>query len=169
MSNYYTGVGSRSTPQDVLSLMEEIAALYKGGGWILRSGGAKGADRAFESGSEGLKEIYKADIYKSVSPELYKKARRIAKAHHGAWKKCSEYVKALHARNIFQVLGSDLVTPSEFVVCWTPDGCTSHFARTIETGGTGTAISVATYHNIPVYNLCVESDKGFFEEYLNSS
>jgi hypothetical protein len=149
--------------------MEKIAILYKGLGCILRSGGAKGADSAFEKGAGGLKEIYKADINKVVSPELYKKARKIAKAHHGAWHKCSEYAKALHSRNVFQVLGADLVTPSMCLICWTPDGCKSLSERTIETGGTGTAISVASYHSIPIFNLCVESDRGYFEGYIKNA
>ena len=51
MSFYYAGVGGRETPAHVLNLMTRIAqGLAKVGG-ILRSGGARGADTAFEAGA----------------------------------------------------------------------------------------------------------------------
>lgn len=166
MVRYYTGIGSRNTPEDILSFMTKIAKLYHSLGWVLRSGGAVGADTAFESGAGELKEIYKADIYKFVESELYQRAKELSKTYHGAWMKCSDYAKALHARNVFQVLGQDLNTPSQFVVCWTPDGCKDHYARTLETGGTGTAISVAWGRGITIYNLAVQEDRIFFERYI---
>ena len=39
--------------------------------------------------------------------------------------------------------------PSNFVVCYTPDGKAS--------GGTGQAIRIAEYYNIPIYNLFYEN------------
>lgn len=53
----YTGIGSRETPYEILQLMKELARLMSEC-FILRSGGADGADSAFESGCSGLKEIY---------------------------------------------------------------------------------------------------------------
>ena len=40
-----------------------------------------------------------------------------------------------------------------YVICWTPDGCESHLTRSIKTGGTGTAIAIASTNGIPVFNL----------------
>ena len=51
----------------------------------------------------------------------------------------------LMARNCYQVLGKDLETPSEFIICWTKDGQA--------TGGTGQALRIAKKNNIPVFNL----------------
>ena len=143
---YYAGVGARKTPPDVLADMEKLATLLEDKGFCLRSGGAVGADTAFESGVNENKEIYLA-IH--ATPE----AMEIAKKYHPAWFACSYYVRKLLGRNTFQVLGADLKTPSQFLVCWTPDGCTSHATRTRETGGTGTAISIADDLGIPIYNL----------------
>lgn len=143
---YYTGVGSRQTPDFILSEMRKISYRLREEGFILRSGAAKGADKAFESGAGYLKEIYFAS-------DATEEAEQIAKQFHPAWNKLSNYAKKLHARNVFQVLGKDLNTPSRFVLCWTPDGCESHKQRSIKTGGTGTAISIADYHNIKVINL----------------
>ena len=50
MTKYYTGVGSRSTPQDIMELMTQVATKLEALGYSLRSGAADGADTAFENG-----------------------------------------------------------------------------------------------------------------------
>ncbi|HON82723.1 MAG TPA: hypothetical protein PLI22_01130 [Caldisericia bacterium] len=142
---YYTGVGVKKDPQSILILMNKIAQHFSSYWWILRSGGAQGADTAFESGASE-KEIFYAD-------DATDEAIKIASEFHPAWDRLSEYVKKLHGRNVFQVLGKDLSTPSKFLVCWTPDGAINHSERSIHTGGTGTAISIASVYNVPVFNL----------------
>jgi hypothetical protein len=47
----------------------------------------------------------------------------------------------LHARNVYQILGEDLQSPSQFVISWTPGGC--------EIGGTRTALVLAKRRGIP--------------------
>ena len=47
---YYAGIGSRSTPEDVLDRMYKLAILLAKRSYTLRSGGANGADTAFEKG-----------------------------------------------------------------------------------------------------------------------
>lgn len=153
MPNSYTGIGSRETPEGILKLMKTIARLYSQMGWTLRSGGAKGADTAFEEGSGDLKEIYTTSIEQEVDRFVYDKAQRLSAMYHPAWTRLPAYVKRLHARNAFQVLGPTLDTPSNMVICWTPDGCIDHYARNLGTGGTGTAISIAFYAKVPIINL----------------
>jgi hypothetical protein len=141
MSKFYTGVGSRSTPQNIREVMVELAKKLATDGWTLRSGGAAGADSAFEYGVSlvgGYKEIYYAD-------QANKAALEMASTIHPAWHRCSDYVRKLHARNCFQVLGRDLRTPSSFLVCWTLNGA--------DIGGTRTAIVLARNNNIEVINL----------------
>lgn len=58
---FYTGVGSRETPRDVQAVMYKFAQKMALHGAVLRSGGADGADTAFELGcdkQQGKKEIY---------------------------------------------------------------------------------------------------------------
>lgn len=141
---YYSGVGSRKTPNHIVQIMVQIAHILQSRGYILRSGGADGADRAFEIGAAD-----KADIF--YANQATQAAADIAKQFHPAWNRCSQYARKLHARNAFQVLGINLNTPSKFLICWTPDGCESHAERSIKTGGTGTAIS--GHYNVPVFNL----------------
>ncbi len=71
--------------------------------------------------------------------------------------------KKFHARNVQQVLGKNLDTPTKFVVCWTPDGAEQRTSN--KTGGTGQAIRVAISNNIPVFNLYNE---GRLEELKSS-
>ena len=159
----YTGVGSRKTPTNVLDLMIDIAYYLRICLKLtLRSGGAIGADRAFEKGAGNLKEIY-------TIKEATEEGRRIASMFHPAWNKCSEFAKDLHGRNSFQVLGKDLKTPSKFLICWTPDGCISHSTRTYITGGTGTAISIADAYNIPIHNLKNEETFNMWTKYVKES
>jgi hypothetical protein len=147
---FYTGVGSRKTPNNVLALMNRIAIKMSYIGYTLRSGGAEGADTAFELGAS-IKEIYYA---KDCTPE----AMTIAAQFHPAWHKCSEFARKLHGRNAFQVLGRQLNDPSQYCICWTPDGATTHRERVYRTGGTGTAISIADHYKVPVINLAIPSE-----------
>jgi len=48
---YYTGVGSREIPNEIIALMKRVSSKLSKSGWVLRSGGAVGADSAFESGA----------------------------------------------------------------------------------------------------------------------
>ncbi len=154
----YAGVGSRQTPGHVLDRMRRIAGALSERGWILRSGGADGADDAF-----GTAALY-AQIYlpwpgfngwKGPASEVFDRptplAYEIAARHHPGWQYLSRGPRALHARNVHQVLGASCTAPAAFVLCWTPDGATTK--TTAKTGGTGQAIRIAVAHGVPVWNL----------------
>lgn len=158
MDRFYTGVGARRTPQSILDVMARLADKLEKSGFTLRSGGAAGADRAFERGCT-VKTIFYAR-------DCTTQAMAIAAKYHPAWERCSEFARKLHGRNAFQVLGRNLDTPSEFLVCWTPDGCLSHKTRTIRTGGTGTAISIASDRGVPVFNLARPEHLNRIRKYL---
>jgi len=49
MSVFYTGIGSRETPRHICIYMSKVAKILDKRGYILRSGGAQGADKAFQS------------------------------------------------------------------------------------------------------------------------
>lgn len=158
MSKIITGVGSRTSPKDALEKIGQIARHFAQQGYTLRSGGANGADLAFENAyrSEGRSdqmEIYLPwEGFNGSSSELYgvcPEALKLASTIHPAWNACSDAAKRLHARNCYQVLGRSLDRPSDLLVCWTPPG---------STGGTRTAIVLAERHGVPVYNLGVEGD-----------
>lgn len=156
---FFTGVGSRQTPNEILDLMTCLAQRLGQQGWVLRSGGAQGADRAFERGA-GACEVYRAS---HATPQ----AIAVAKRFHPAWHRCGDFARKLHGRNAFQVLGRDLESPSRFLVCWTRDGATSHAERSIRTGGTGTAISIASEFGVPVFNLQREDHRRRIENWVS--
>ena len=77
--------------------------------------------------------------------EITPDAFEMASKYHPNWHALSKAGKLLMSRNCYQVLGEDLKTPVEFIVCYTSDGKAS--------GGTGQALRIAKDLNIPVFNL----------------
>ena len=161
MKKFYTGIGSRVTPEDVQEQMMRIASAFAISGWVLRSGGAKGADWAFESGCfhvGGWSEIYLPwkGMNGHLSPlyEIPQIAYDVAADTYGpSWRYLKPASKKFMARDVQQVAGKDIDSPSRVVICWTPDGCTERLSRTRKTGGTGQAIAFASELSIPVFNL----------------
>lgn len=136
---FYAGIGSRKTPHDILYKMEFFGAMLKNKGYVLHSGGASGADAAFSIAvPNNLKIIFRPE---HATPEAIHKASQ----YHPAWARCNDYVKKLHGRNAQIILGKNLDSPVEFVICWTPSGKL--------VGGTSIGIRIAQDYNIPVYNL----------------
>lgn len=179
-SLYYTGVGSRKTPQHVLELMKAIARKLAREGYKLRTGDADGADKAFSDtaneevvfGGNWLDPQDNSEFC-PYDPHIYRAAdctpaaMEISSRFHPAWNRCSDFAKKLHGRNAFQVLGPNLDEPSKFLICWTPDGCTSHATRSIKTGGTGTAISIADAYGVAVHNLANQQTYDMWVNWLH--
>jgi len=148
---YYAGIGSRGTLPTWLTWFTELATHLEAVGFTLRSGGANGADSAFEM---GVLSCYNKEIYLpwkgfngSSSPhhEISEAALEMAAKYHPRWNALKPAGRKFMARNCYQVLGFNLDTPVEFIVCWTPDGRV--------TGGTGQALRIAADLNIPVFNF----------------
>jgi len=160
----YAGIGSRSTPDNVLDLMHRISFGLSLSGYTLRSGGAIRADSAFEEGvrkafvvkpSAGDCEIFRPHNYKNLrSTDLVLKdnylerAMKIAERVHPAWNKCNDYARALHARNAGIILGADLKSPVKAIICWTPEDEKGQVS-----GGTGLAIRIGREYGIRIDNL----------------
>lgn len=153
---YYAGIGSRETPSDVCDLITKIATKLDSQSYILNSGGADGADTAFEQGSKNKQIFLPSDSFNGryhngITHFNYQRlphkdlAEETVGLFHPAAHKLSDFAFDLMARNTFQVLGKDLQTSVEFVICWTPEGK--------EVGGTSQAIRIAKSVNIPVFNL----------------
>lgn len=160
MSFTYAGIGSRSTPPHVLKEMTRVAENLELSGFTLRSGGAAGADAAFEAGVHDPKhkEIYlpwrgfngNSSPYWGASPEAYK----MAEEYHPAWERCSAAARKFHARNSHQIFGWHMNSRVDFVLCWTPGGEI--------TGGTGQALRIAQHWGAPIFNMYGDNwDHGF--------
>lgn len=148
---YYSGIGSRQTPQNILVLMKSIALKLYEEDYVLNSGGAQGADKAFQSGAEDCVIYLKG----SATPEAIK----VAMDHHPAPQNCNDYVRKLHGRNAMIVLGSDLKTPVDFVICWTYKG---NFQ-----GGTALGMRIAEAYSIPVFNLAFDDVSEQWHKYID--
>lgn len=173
--NYFTGIGSRTIDIEIEEILCKFTKYLTTQKFIYRSGGADGSDKAGESGVvDNRKEIYipwkgfnKSDsqLFKIVDSD---DAIKIASENHPAYEYLKPPVKKLMNRNVYQVLGYDLKTPSEFIICYTSDGCKSHLTRTSKTGGTGLAISVASKLGIPIINLGDKDDLELIKNLIKS-
>jgi len=160
MEQYITIIGSRTTPPAILELMRQYAEISYKQGFIIRSGGAAGADHIVTKYVPApYREIYipwndfnglrhnGTDIFLwTKSPKKVNATATAIECYHN-----KEFLKpshkALHSRNMMQIFGfnMDVNEKSEAVICWTPNG------ELI--GGTRSAIVAANKVDIPVYNL----------------
>lgn len=143
---YYAGIGSRNCNAEILALFTETAKLLRGLGYTLRSGGAKGCDKAFEAGAGDNKEVFSSKDAQAWAFDEVKKHMPSDRSGFDLW---TPYVKGLLARNMMQVLGRDGKEPVKFVLCYAP----SLVYTDSSAGGTGWAIRCALAHNISVYNV----------------
>lgn len=158
-SKAYAGIGSRETPKDVQSKMTEIASRLSLLDYVLYSGGADGADAAFELGAVHKKIFLPwngfngrvEDGNEYVVPPIN---LDFVNRFHPKPTSLSQGGISLMGRNTYQVLGPNLNSPVDFVLCWTKDGKAS--------GGTGQAIRIATHYKIPVFNL-----KNGYDNFVN--
>ena len=175
MIHAYTGVGSRETPAEITALMQELGALFAAADYTLRSGGADGADLAFEQGARRIRtpslEIYlpykgfnnNSSMLYDISEEAY----QLASTVHPVWHQLGFKSKQFHARNCYQVLGLTLDSPSEFLIAWTENGCESEASRNKNTGGTATAIVLAERHHVPIFNLAREDSRARLADFIS--
>lgn len=170
---YYAGIGSRETPSEILYSMEEIAEYMSSFDWTLRSGGANGADSAFEKMAK-LKEVYlpwkgfnrsNSPLYGILDTKVVEISRKVwnDRFEKGgvvcSWDSLKETTKLMMIRNCYQILGQNLTNPSKLVICWTKDG--------EETGGTGQALwlakmineSIKVHYRIKIINLQKEAHR----------
>lgn len=155
----YAGIGSRRTPPEALQVMRQLASRMEQGGWLLRSGGAAGADAAFEAGvvDPRHRSIYlpgrsfnqrvagSGGYVDSTQMPGWQQALESVARYHPAPDRLTPFARNLMARNAFQVLGPTMDRPADLVVAWTPGGQA--------TGGTGQALRMAQDHGIEVRNL----------------
>jgi len=165
IKKFYAGIGSRNAPKDILEFMEKIASVLEQCGYTLRSGGAKGSDKAFEKGVRNPenKEIF---TMRQAQPWSYNTVKKYIpydrpRDTFDSWQ---PYVRGLLARNMMQVLGRDGKSPVEFVVCWTPQGD----YQSSEVGGTGYALRCALDYNIPIYNLNYPEQLSDFKQLIRN-
>jgi hypothetical protein len=147
----YAGIGSRETPGRALEYMTYLACRLESGGYDLRSGGAKGADQAFETGTARV-EVFDSNDATTESIAM-------ASQYHPAWNRCSAYAQRLHGRNCMIILGRHLNTPVDFVVCWADPQK--------KRGGTRLGMRVAEDHGIDVFNLYEEGTASVLEDFLS--
>jgi len=160
-----TCIGSRTTPKDILVEMTKIGQWIREEQLWCRSGHAEGADFAFELGAQDQCIAYLpwASFNKQLKSKAYfvevggtDKHNELVNEYHPAPERLSDGARRLMARNCCQILGVDLATPSDAVICWTPQDMTGEDSVPEWKGGTGFACRMAWDRNIPIINMYEE-------------
>ena len=168
-----TIIGSRETPPEELKELEAIAKEARERLWWVRSGHAEGADYAAELGAKERCIVYMPWASFNLSGKLVlpmlgiprvqplrDEVLKIVYKHEPYAKELSDGIKRIKSRNVYQVLGEDLKTPSNAVICWTPNGET--------VGGTGLAIKIAESKKVPVINLGDPNTASHLDEIMSA-
>ena len=158
-------VGSRRVPASIADDQVVLGATLASHGWVLRSGAADGSDTNFLknvplthqevfipwSGFSDVGPAAHVGIMKAAPAAIQQRATDLASAHHPGWARLSPAVRFLMMRNACQVLGADLATPVDVVICWAPKPrWNAHGALCDVDGGTGLAVRLAHSQGIPV-------------------
>lgn len=197
LRGWVTGVGSRDTPPDIQDILRIFAAVLYSLGYGWRSGGARGADEAFEQGVLTYPHYKPGNSLESLTLQVYLPWNGFAPNPQEPFKKYQDYAKGyvnssrlaewrnaeaiamsihplgerlqanpgvlkLHTRNIFQVLGYDLRTPSRCVYLYAKPSKDGNGVQ----GGTGTAYRLAKQHSVPTVNLYESEPRRRMVEFL---
>lgn len=178
----YAGIGSRRTPADVLALMRDTAAALARRGYLLRSGAADGADRAFEAGARaagGATEVFIPwPGFNGAGPDALvfdampgrDDALRISAPLHPGWDRLKPSVRKLMGRNAMQVLGRSCDDPVRFVLCWAPRPILDSAGRVSDVGGgTGQAVRLAYQQRVPVFHLGLDAHRARLESFVGGA
>lgn len=167
VEKFYTGIGSRELPKHVLIFMRDVGIRMAKRGYVLRSGGAKGADTAFEIGAirgkggieifipwNGFNDRFEKDgTYFVPTREMFETAKAaLINQNIIKWfEDMKQGVQKLHARNYYQIHGFDMEENSMVCLYACPED-----DKGKPTGGTRTAVMLAQNAGIPTYNLIHE-------------
>lgn len=179
--HYFTCVGSRKATDEQAEILAGFALRLLRAGYKGRSGLSGPCDLALNTAlaqcPQAPCEFYLAwngydgwwrggldgRIYEPRWFENYPQAIEIVSTIHPVWDKLKRGDKLLHGRNVYQVLGLDLQSPSDVLICAAP---VDKKGRVL--GGTATAFNLATQHQIPCFNIMLAGQRRALETWLQS-
>lgn len=177
--SWYTGVGSRHAPTEIVRRCVALAIALQKLNMSLRTGDAIGCDAAFSVGAGGRVIGTSAGMVERESPACTKDDRgtrvQIFKPTEtigwtvGALRACLDYSEDLSRRpelhrrlllrNMRQVLGPRGEDPSNFLVYWSPEpNCVCIDRRKSDGGGTRYAVRRAHLSGVPCFHLSEKTD-----------
>jgi hypothetical protein len=179
---FYTGIGSRETPEPILALMKALAMLLCDEKWVLRSGAADGADSAFEAGALQARPKY-GGANRPIQIWLpwanfegrpqgngwdyligHPEDEEIAERFHPNWAACERGARKLHIRNVGEILGQRGV---HYGSVNDPDPEVYEYREAVSKfvicwtpegkggGGTGQALRIARAYDVPIFDLAI--------------
>lgn len=174
-------IGSRKAPVRFLNLANDIGFILANQGIEMFSGGADGMDSAFEKGYNranrkslcniilpkerfnGRSSFAEDNTYvlDSYSEDILRECDSLVYKLHPHYEDLGDFAMRAHMRNCIQILGHDLESPVDEVICWAPPNGIG------VKGGTNTAFRLAMSRGIPCWNLAVREEFVYLEERFN--
>lgn len=167
----YTVILDKAVPENILAKVEEIVKVLSGHGFTLRYGGTEEFESRFEKVAERKELILPwRDFNEKQSKFTFNNDRSlaVAKMFHPTFDTMKKGVQAFLARNARLILGHEMKSPTNFLICWTDDGCESLREKTSATGFVGHPIAIASAAHVPIYNLNRENSVARFQHFMNS-
>lgn len=170
----YIGTADKAVPPELKPKITELAKWLDSKGYTLRSTGAiePYPDLAFELGSTRL-EIYdpwgkklEKDGKRSKYPQA--ETERLAKKYNPVYDRMKEQVQTMMRRDVAKVLGDQLNSFVQFILCWTPDGAEAGRDISPRTGFTSIQIGLASDLKIPVFNLYKPDAETRLRQFVNN-
>lgn len=186
MSNFvWTGVGSRIVPTIIADYQAMVGGMMAELGGQLRTGDAFGSDENFLRGyNEAIfnmsymppAEVYYTRLanrrglvhdpargyFEAEQYESFEKAKRIAEKARGSFQNLKDWGIALHTRNVYQVLGTELDKRSWLCILYAEPAGKKGRVK----GGTNTALQVAKRFNVPTVNIYTEEVRWALKRWL---
>ena len=143
----YAGTGDRKTPLKIQNLLQNYIKILNERNYMLRTGS--------ESGTQTFMKTLADKVEVMDIPEANHLVYAANRSHYVLWSHNGNRVKKKYARDTLILLGDNLATPPEFLLCW----CNINIK-----GGSVFSIRLAKEHNIPIYNIFREDHQEKFEE-----
>lgn len=164
-------------PEEIATKLQEVTKLLVNSGYKLRHNGDKNelsAALAKIAENEDNLEIYlpwkkKEDTTDVALGKPSGAAYHHAAHYHKGFKKISDPLRAVTARDVHIILGKNCLNPINFLVCYSPSG--SEGMKEIDyktTGGMSFPMSMCNLLSIPIFNLGKKGSLARLIEFIKS-
>lgn len=167
----YAISGDKETPPEILVKVQSLLTQLEGLGWTVRTGTDGPVEELAAKGTSKNELILPWSDFNGYQSKLTwttERARIIAKRFSPVYDTLPKGVQTIQAKNARLVLGHNMISPSRFLIVWSPDGAECGKQCTNKTGFMKHIISIASAAGVPVFNLGNPATEAKLNDYLQT-